>query len=75
MAAVLDQKAGLPHTIQEEQTGWWSWYGSWWGARWGNGMTQNVVQNVGGESLSPDATLAPGQIAVRARVTASFELE
>ncbi len=75
MAAVLDQKIGLPHDVREEQTDWWSWYGSWWGSHWGNSMTQNVVQNVGGESLSPDATLAPGQIAVRARVAVSFELQ
>jgi len=75
MAAVLDQKIGLPYTVKEEETGWWSWYGSWWGSSWGGGMAQNVVQNVGGEALSPDATLAPGQIAVRARVTVSFQLQ
>lgn len=75
MAAVLDQEIGLPHAVREEETGWWSWYGSWWGSIWGGGMTQNVVQNVGGESLQPDATLAPGQIAVRARVSVSFELQ
>jgi uncharacterized protein YggE len=39
-------------------------------------MTQNVVQNVsGGGQSSEDATIAPGQITVNARVAVTFELE
>lgn len=75
LAAELGQKAGRPQTIQEEQSNWWSGY-SWWGARWGSSMTQNVVQNaVGGGASSDEATIAPGQIVVNARVSVTFDLE
>ena len=75
MAGALDQQIGEPTSIQEDQTGWWSWYGGWWGARWGDSMTQNVIQNAGGDPAMTDGTLAPGQIAVQARVTVSFVLK
>jgi uncharacterized protein YggE len=75
MSDGLGQKIGQPHSIHEDQTGWWSWYGGWWGARWGGSMAQNVVQNVGGSTFAADSSLAPGQIAVNARVTVSFELQ
>jgi len=73
MAAELDQTAGKPHSITENQVGWWSWYNSWWGGRAGT-MTQNVVQEIGTSSFTEE-TIAPGQITVRAQVTISFELE
>ena len=65
---------GEPHAIHEDR-GWWSWYGSWWGAGWGGGMAQNVVQNVESGGPLPEGSIAPGQIAVNARVTVSFEIK
>jgi hypothetical protein len=76
LAGGLDQEIGRPRTIQENHSGWWSWYNSWWGNRWGGGrMSQNVVQEVGNGSFTPDDGLAPGQITVNAGVTVSFELK
>jgi uncharacterized protein YggE len=74
LAGELGQEIGQPRTIHEDQASWWSWYNSWWGARWGGGMTQNVIQEAGGVAMGEDGALAPGQITVNARVTASFEL-
>jgi uncharacterized protein YggE len=72
----LDQRVGKPHTIREDQVGWWSWYNTWWGAHWSGGpAAQNVIQEVGGESFTSESVLAPGQITVKARVTVTFELE
>lgn len=75
LAGELDQDVGEPRSIQENQSGWWSWYGSWWGSRGGGGMAQNVIQEVGGGSVGGENSMAPGQITVNARVTVSFELE
>lgn len=76
MAGVLEQEVGDPLAVVEEQNGWYGWYGAWWGARWGGSMTQNVVQNVEDSAyLGQDSTLAPGQIAITARVSAQFELK
>ncbi len=71
LAGELGQKIGEPQTIQEDYSGWWSWYST----RWGGSMTQNVVQNVGGGAPSEGGTFAPGQISVTARVTVKFELK
>ena len=71
----LGQEVGEPHSIREDQSGWWSWYGAWWGSRWGGGAAQNVVQNADGGSFSTEGGMAPGQISVNARVTVSFEYE
>ena len=73
LAGDLGQRIGKPHEIREDYSNWNTW-GGWWGGR-GNAMAQNAVQNVGGEGAGTDGTLAPGQIAVNARVTVSFELE
>jgi uncharacterized protein YggE len=76
LAAELGQKVGQPLKIEEQQSNWWAWYGGWWGGGWSSAMTQNVVQNVsGGGQSSEDATIAPGQITVNARVAVTFELE
>ena len=75
MAKALGHKVGEPHAIREDHSGWWSWYGSWWGAGWGGGMAQNVVQNVESGGPLPEGSIAPGQIAVNARVTVSFEIK
>jgi uncharacterized protein YggE len=75
MAGALDQRIGEPTSIREDHTGWWSPYGGWWGARWGGSMAQNVIQNAPGDGPLVDGTLAPGQIAVYARVTVTFALD
>lgn len=75
MAGALEQRIGEPTAIREDQTGWWSPYGGWWGARWGGSMAQNVVQNAAGDVPLIDGALAPGQIAVYARVTVTFALD
>ena len=74
LAGELDQEVGDPKMIQEVQNSWWSGYNSWWGSRWGNGMTQNVIQEMGAEAFTGDAGLAPGQIAITARVSVTFQL-
>lgn len=77
MAGVLGQKVGVPLTVREEQSGWYGWYGAWWGGRWAGGMTQNVIQNIDNGNttyLGQESTLAPGQIAITARVSIDFEL-
>ena len=71
LAGDLGQKIGKPQTIQENYSGWWSWYST----RWSGAMTQNVTQNVSGGAPSEGGTFAPGQISVSARVTVSFDLE
>jgi uncharacterized protein YggE len=71
----LGQKVGKPHAIREEYAGWWSWYNAWWGSRWSGGMAQNVIQDVGEIPSAAEGNISPGQIAVSAKVTVSFELE
>lgn len=71
LAGELERKIGKPQSIQENYSGWWSWYGT----RWGGGMTQNVVQNVSGGSPVEGGTFAPGQISVTARVSVTFDLQ
>lgn len=71
LAGELGEKIGKPHSINENYSGWWSWYST----RWGGAMTQNVVQNVGGGAPIEEGAFAPGQISVSARVTVTFELE
>lgn len=74
MAGELGQQVGQPLLIEEQQSGWWSGYNSWWGSRFGGGMTQNVIQETGGVSVLADSSVAPGQIAVNARVAVTFEI-
>jgi uncharacterized protein YggE len=74
LAQELGQEVDEPYAIHEEQSGWWSSYNSWWGGPAG-GMTQNVIQETGSAPAGTDGTLAPGQISVTARVSASFEME
>jgi hypothetical protein len=71
----LDQDIGAPISIYENPSGWWSSYGSWWGSRWGGGISQNVIQNAGLEAFTTEGGIAPGQISVRASVSATFELK
>ena len=73
MARSLGQSIGRPHSIQEEYSGWGSWYGSWWRGYGGAGMSQNVLQSAGGPGARLEGPTAPGQIAVTAGVTVTFE--
>ena len=72
LAAALGETIGRPTKIGEGWSGWGSGYGSWWGRGWGGSASQNVTQSVGsGGTLG---SVAPGQIAVSARVNVTFEL-
>jgi uncharacterized protein YggE len=73
LAKQLGESIGRVRSIQEGHSGWWSWYGSWWGSRWG-GMSQNVIQNAPPAGRGAEGPTSPGQIAVNARVTVTFEL-
>jgi uncharacterized protein len=75
LAGELGQDVGKPRAISENQTGWWSWYGSWWGSYWSGSMAQNVIQEVGSNYSLEEGTIAPGQITVNAKISATFELE
>ena len=74
LAGELGQDVGDPKMVQEVQSSWWSGYNSWWQSRWGSGMSQNVIQELGAGALTGDGSLAPGQISVTARVSATFQL-
>jgi uncharacterized protein YggE len=77
-AELLAKEAGRPLgkalSIGEASFGYWSSYGSSWGRRYG-GAVQNVTQDFGGVSMGSDSSIAPGQISIRANVSASFALE
>ena len=76
LARELGRGVGEPESIQENQSGWWSWYGSsWWGPHWSGMGTQNVVQNVAADRALVEGSLAPGQITVGAKVSVTFNLE
>lgn len=74
LARELGESVGRVRSIQEGYTPWWSSYGSWWGRR-GGGMTQNVIQTAGPGGGGTAGPTTPGQIAIDARVTVSFELK
>ncbi len=74
LAGELGQTIGKPHSIQEDQSGWWSAYNSWWAGS-GASMTQNVIQSSGQPPADLEGSLAPGEISVTAKVTVSFEME
>lgn len=74
MAGELGEKIGQPHTIVEQQSQWWSWYGAWSSMR-GSTMAQNVVSDGDSASAQASGTLAPGQISVTASVSVSYELK
>lgn len=74
MAGELGHGVGEPRAIREDAWGWFSPYGSWWGYGGGSGMTQNVIQEAGSAAYT-DGVVAPGEIAVSARVSVTFDLE
>jgi len=78
LAKELGQEIDRPQRITEEMSSWSSPFGWWGGYGFGGGggqMSQNVVQSVSTGSSAIDGTMAPGQIAVNARVQVSFTLK
>ncbi len=74
MASVLGMEVGRATSVNENHSGWYSWYSySWWGYR-GQAMSQNVVVNIDDLPADLEGSFAPGQISVTAQVSASFEL-
>ena len=75
LAGAIGLKIGKATAISEDSFGWW-YYGGWWGSMGGGAQSQNVMQNApsSGSPTGDDNTLAPGQIAVTARVSLVFEL-
>jgi uncharacterized protein YggE len=74
MAAALDADIGVPVTVSEGYTGWWSPYSRWWGTSGSGMMVQNVIQEQRA-SGGADGTLVPGQISVTATVSVTFQLD
>ena len=74
LAGEAGHTVGTVESIGEANYGYFSSYGSWWGNRY-SAATQNVSQSLGETSLSNDATMAPGQISIRATVSMSFALQ
>ncbi len=81
MAAVLGEKVKSVIDLQENPVSSNYYFSSWWGgyARSGSSMTQNYVSThydeAPGNSGSDEGTVAVGKLAVRAKVTITFELE
>lgn len=75
LAGALGQRVGKPRSIQEGQGGFWSSYGSWWGRGGMQNLSQNVVSLAGPASASPEGSLSPGTLSIRASVTVTFDLE
>jgi uncharacterized protein len=74
LAGEAGRTVGAVESIGEANYGYFASYGSWWGNRYA-AATQNVSQSLGETSLSNDATMAPGQISIRATVSISFALQ
>lgn len=85
-AAEIDQRIGKALSIVEEHEsgdGFWSWsqwgysccgYYSHRGSYGAQSMSQNVVLEAAPGASAAEGAMAPGRIAVRARVNAMFEL-
>ena len=73
LANQASRRMGPVMSISEASYGYHSSYGSGWGNRFGS-MSQNSVQSLGGAGLESDATISPGQIAIRVSVSATFAL-
>ena len=69
LAQELGQMIGRPYQIQENQSGWWSWYNTAWGARFEGAVAQRAAP-------APDSStaIALGRIKINANVLVSFEL-
>jgi len=76
LAKELGQTVGKPYRIEENYSGWRSFYSGNWGLRWAGGMTSNITQNANiPNAAAIQGSLALGQIKVSAKVTVSFELD
>jgi uncharacterized protein YggE len=77
MTRELGKKIGDPQSISEYYGGWRPSYNPGWAGAWGGvPQAQNAVSNAGGDGpISTEDVLAPGQIAVSAQVTVSFEIK
>jgi uncharacterized protein YggE len=72
IAGTLGMQAGTPRQISE---GGVAYFGGWYNrAMYGN-MSQNAFQVVGGGAAGMDETMPLGQIAIRASVSVTFDLE
>jgi uncharacterized protein YggE len=75
LAEELDCRVLAPRSIQEG-VAYSGYYGGWWGWRGGNAMAQNSVQSApGGGGGVEGETMPLGQIAVRASVGVTFDLD
>ena len=72
IAGTLGMQAGAPRQISE---GGVAYFGGWYNrAMYGN-MSQNAFQVAGGGEAGMDKTMPLGQIAIRASVSVTFDLE
>jgi uncharacterized protein YggE len=78
-AAALAQSAGaqVGCVLSISENTWSHYYGSWSSGAQANLWAQNITQNASQPSmpLSDDSPVSLGQIAVRAEITASFNLK
>jgi len=72
MAKELDAKVGRPQAIHDTGSSFGMW--NWSGSRMG-GMQQNAFQGSSGGGSAESEGFAPGQIAVSANVSVTFDLE
>ncbi len=70
----LNLKVGKPLSIEEETSGVRSGNISWWGSGY-HDRSQTMVIRRDGSDLDSGESIAPGQIAVKARVKVKFEIE
>lgn len=75
LAREVGRKAGKAQSISEASWGYWSGYNQWGGNRWGSNVSQNAFQAGGSAGSVDESSLAPGQIAIKASISATFILE
>lgn len=77
LTKALGAEIGRPFSIREEANNWWSGYSPYYGASNYSANAQVSVMSVNGDTNGggPNSTLSPGQIAINAKITVSFELK
>ena len=73
MAAAAKEALARVHSITEQQSAAWSTFGSWW--RSSPGPNSNMYWEAPVRQAIDAGAIAPGQIAVTASVSVSFELK
>lgn len=75
LAQELNQKIGRPLSIEEETSGVRLWNKSWWGSH--HMPMYSQIRSIAGEEngLEGEGSIAPGQIAVGAKIRVKFEIE